>query len=105
MQVGCGRPCGCGRRCFPTPEPRLAIAGFGKRDASFGLGLPVPMLVRRRGGSSTPATAVVVRKLDDQHAYLDVAGTPLQVGDVVAFGISHTCTAFRQVVDHAARGR
>jgi D-serine dehydratase len=34
-------------------------------------------------------------RLDDQHAYLDVPPeSPLQVGDLIAFGISHPCTTF-----------
>src|SRR5262245_47642642 len=32
-----------------TPEPGLAIAGMGKRDAPFDEGLPVPLSVRRNG--------------------------------------------------------
>jgi D-serine dehydratase len=47
--------------------------------------------------------------LDDQHAYLDVPPeSPLQVGDLIAFGISHPCTTFDKwrwmpVVDDAYR--
>jgi D-serine dehydratase len=34
-------------------------------------------------------------RLDDQHAYVDApADSPLAVGDMVAFGISHPCTTF-----------
>lgn len=34
-------------------------------------------------------------RLDDQHAYLDVPfTTPLKVGDLISFGISHPCTTF-----------
>jgi len=41
-----------------------------------------------------PADHRVVR-LDDQHAYLDIpADSPLQPGDMVAFGVSHPCTTF-----------
>ena len=33
--------------------------------------------------------------LNDQHAYVTVpAETPLQVGDLVSFGVSHPCTTF-----------
>jgi D-serine deaminase-like pyridoxal phosphate-dependent protein len=71
-------------RVLSCPEPGLAIAGFGKRDAPYDLGLPV---VRRREG-------VVVEALNDQHAYLrDPAGV-LAVGDTIVCGISHPCTAF-----------
>ncbi|MEV0582049.1 alanine racemase [Nonomuraea sp. NPDC050310] len=63
-----------------TPEPGLAIVGMGKRDAPYDEGLPIP----RRPG-------VEVLKMQDQHTM--VAGT-LQVGELLAFGISHPCTAF-----------
>lgn len=77
-----------------TPEPGLAITGFGKRDASYDLGLPLPMLVRSGAGPSLPARGLTVTKLDDQHAYLDVSGSSLVVGDLIGFGVSHPCTAF-----------
>ena len=67
-----------------TPEPGLAIVGFGKRDAPFDEGLPVP----ERAG-------LAVTKMNDHHTYLSVAdGVALAVGDLVRFGISHPCTAF-----------
>jgi len=67
-----------------TPEPGLAIVGFGKRDAPFDEGLPVP----DRDG-------LTVTKMNDHHTYLSVAdGVPLAVGELVRFGISHPCTAF-----------
>ncbi|MFC4011400.1 alanine racemase [Nonomuraea purpurea] len=64
-----------------TPEPGLAIVGMGKRDAPYDEGLPVP----RRGG-------VTIVKLQDQHAIVRADG--LSPGDLLAFGISHPCTAF-----------
>jgi D-serine deaminase-like pyridoxal phosphate-dependent protein len=71
-------------RVLSCPEPGLAIAGFGKRDAPYDLGLPV---VRDADG-------VTVESLADQHAFLrDPAGT-LRPGDVIRCGISHPCTAF-----------
>ena len=71
-------------RVLSCPEPGLAIAGFGKRDVPYDLGLPV---VRDAAG-------VVVEGLADQHAFLrDPAGV-LGVGDVLRCGISHPCTAF-----------
>ncbi|MFE3453450.1 alanine racemase [Nonomuraea sp. NPDC059194] len=63
-----------------TPEPDLAIIGMGKRDAPYDEGLPVP----RR-----PDLTVV--KMQDQHTVVQGA---LKVGELVAFGISHPCTAF-----------
>jgi D-serine dehydratase len=71
-------------RVLSCPEPGLAIAGFGKRDAPYDLGLPV---VRGRPD-------VTVEALNDQHAFLHDPGGALKVGDVVVCGISHPCTAF-----------
>ncbi|MFC7276999.1 alanine racemase [Paractinoplanes rhizophilus] len=73
-----------------TPEPGLAIAGMGKRDAPFDEGLPVPMEVRRHG--TTLEVAASVTKLNDHHTYLAADG--LAPGDLIRFGISHPCTAF-----------
>jgi len=81
------------------PEPGLAIAGFGRRDAGFDAGLPVPL--RTAGGPASPAGPANratgpgwrVTKLMDQHAYLSVPEqTALAPGDLVCFGISHPCT-------------
>lgn len=77
-----------------APEPGLAIAGMGKRDAPFDEGLPEPQEVRRAGGRIEPATGVRVTKLNDHHTYLAVEGTTLVPGDLIRFGISHPCTAF-----------
>jgi D-serine dehydratase len=71
-------------RVLSCPEPGLAIAGFGKRDAPYDLGLPV---VRSHAG-------VQVQALNDQHAYLRDPRGVLAVGDTVVCGISHPCTAF-----------
>src|SRR4051812_40395844 len=71
-------------RVLSCPEPGLAIAGFGKRDAPYDLGLPV---VRSHQG-------VAVEALNDQHAYLRDPNGVLAVGDTVVCGISHPCTAF-----------
>ena len=77
-----------------TPEPGLALVGFGKRDASFDAGFPVPLEVRGAGGVRRSAAGLEVVRLDDQHAYLTVAGAGVAVGEVVRFGISHPCTVF-----------
>jgi len=77
------------------PEPELAICGMGKRDVSFDEGLPIVPAVYRGGHAlaSTPNARVV--KLNDQHAFLNLArGGDMMVGDVVEFGISHPCTCF-----------
>jgi D-serine deaminase-like pyridoxal phosphate-dependent protein len=72
-------------RVLSCPEPGLAIAGFGKRDAPYDLGLPV---VRR------PAGDLTVEALNDHHAFVRDEDGVLAVGDVLACGISHPCTAF-----------
>jgi D-serine deaminase-like pyridoxal phosphate-dependent protein len=77
-----------------TPEPGLAIAGMGKRDAPFDEGLPVPLAVRRPPGPAVPAGGLRVTRLMDQHAFLSVSGLDVAPGDLVRFGISHPCTAF-----------
>jgi D-serine deaminase-like pyridoxal phosphate-dependent protein len=73
-----------------VPEPGLAIAGMGKRDAPFDEGLPVPLEVRR--GDTPVAVAASVTRLNDHHTYLAADG--LVPGDLIRFGISHPCTAF-----------
>jgi D-serine deaminase-like pyridoxal phosphate-dependent protein len=77
-----------------TPEPGLAIAGFGKRDAPFDEGLPV-VFDRRRDGVVQPISGLTVTKLNDQHTYLAVdRDVDVAVGDLLRFGVSHPCTAF-----------
>jgi D-serine deaminase-like pyridoxal phosphate-dependent protein len=69
-----------------TPEPGLALAGMGKRDAPFDEGLPVVL---------EPASGLTVTKLNDHHCYLRVdPGTAVRPGDLIRFGLSHPCTAF-----------
>lgn len=92
------------------PEPGLAILGCGKRDISFDMGLPVPLL-RCAAGRTTPQPVPEgwsISALNDQHAYLRTGDAPhhLRVGDRLALGISHPCTTFDKwrwmpVVDEA----
>jgi len=73
------------------PEPGLALLSAGRRDASFDMGLPVPLRVVRRG--EVGGIAGEVTELNDQHAYLRLdEGTALGPGDLVCLGISHPCT-------------
>lgn len=76
------------------PEPGLAIVALGKRDVSFDLGLPIP-LMHLSGGSpvNIRGQADIVR-LNDHHGYLKFNGLSLAVGDRIAVGISHPCTTF-----------
>ncbi|MEP7217123.1 MAG: alanine racemase [Anaerolineaceae bacterium] len=81
------------------PEPGLAILAVGRRDLSYDLEMPVP-LSSVRAAASTPVPAPDdwrITALNDQHAYLRGSGpehAALQVGDLVALGISHPCTTF-----------
>ncbi|GGN47703.1 D-serine deaminase-like pyridoxal phosphate-dependent protein [Actinoplanes campanulatus] len=77
-----------------APEPGLALAGMGKRDAPFDEGLPVPLEIRRPDGVVESAEGLRVTKLNDHHTYLQVEGAVLEPGDLIRFGISHPCTAF-----------
>ncbi len=87
------------------PEPTLVIAGLGKRDAATDHGLPVPRFVYSAGVLDTAEATVSM--VNDQHAYLSVpAGSPLRVGDLLGFAISHPCTDVRQVAgDQPGRPR
>lgn len=95
-----------------APEPGLALAGFGRRDAPTDSGMPVPLRLRPAaspGEEHDIRGRVEVAKLDDQHAYLHPElGLELHPGDLVCLGISHPCTAFDKwrvlpIVDDADR--
>ncbi len=80
------------------PEPRLAIAGLGKRDVSHDE-LPVPLAWYRPGRGASQPTPMPpghrTTRLNDQHGYLELPeDSPLAVGDMVGFGISHPCLTF-----------
>jgi D-serine dehydratase len=79
------------------PEPTLAILSMGKRDASYDVDLPIP-LVAHTPGPGTPRAlppGCSIEKMNDQHGYLRLpADYALQVGELVACGISHPCTTF-----------
>jgi D-serine deaminase-like pyridoxal phosphate-dependent protein len=83
-------------RVLSHPERTLAFADVGKRDLSHDSDLPRALLHRARGDDHTvPLDGVTVAALNDQHAYLETAvPSPLQVGDLIGFGISHPCTTF-----------
>lgn len=79
------------------PQPGLAIVALGKRDAAFDAGLPVPG-AHHRPGRVAPLPAPPHWKLTsmmDQHAFMEIApGDDIQVGDMLAFDISHPCLTF-----------
>ncbi|QWP78221.1 amino acid deaminase [Lysobacter sp. K5869] len=78
------------------PEPGLALLTLGKRDASYDIELPRPLQWHRPGTPAPrPLREARIAKMNDQHAYLELPPEhPLQVGDLVAVGISHPCTTF-----------
>ena len=81
-----------------VPEPGLAFAGAGRRDLPVDQDLPVIIKVRAAddGPVRTAEPGFTVTKLNDQHAFLALSdGAHVAVGDLVAFGISHPCTAFQ----------
>ncbi|HEV3173557.1 MAG TPA: amino acid deaminase [Actinocrinis sp.] len=83
-------------RVISTPEPGLALLDFGKRDAPIDLGPPEPHWLRRAAdGERVELTGCSISGLADQHAFL-THGAEMRpaVGDIVACGISHPCTAF-----------
>lgn len=101
--------CGCADELQPalevwtavqsTPEPGLALLSGGRRDLSFDIELPHPQAMARAGRvQPLPGGANWrIAALNDQHAYLrwDATVTAgLEVGDLVALGISHPCTTF-----------
>ncbi|HEY1723073.1 MAG TPA: alanine racemase [Magnetospirillaceae bacterium] len=79
------------------PEPGKAILTVGRRDISFDVHLPVPQLWARPGANKPQrlSPAHTVTGLNDQHCHMALpADSPLAVGDMVSFGISHPCTTF-----------
>jgi len=118
------------------PEPGKAIIALGKRDAAFDAGFPEASLHFRPSAQSdasvdaksdagatvtlasnspsprTPQAASPewrITAMMDQHAFMSIPEvTDLQVGDMIAFDISHPCLTFdkwRQLllVDEAYR--
>jgi D-serine dehydratase len=89
------------------PEARRAITNMGRRDVSYDAGLPVPIAFVPQGGRTPIRLGDDYRldRLNDQHGFLEIpAASPIDVGDIVLFGVSHPCTVFDkwrnlQVVD------
>ncbi|HTZ36549.1 MAG TPA: amino acid deaminase [Stellaceae bacterium] len=82
------------------PEPQKAILTMGKRDVSYDE-LPTPLAWFRPGDSDAGAAPQpmppghAVTGFNDQHCHMAVpAASPLAVGDMVGFGISHPCLTF-----------
>jgi D-serine dehydratase len=76
------------------PEPTRVIVGFGKRDVSYDISLPVPFGWSRDGEIIGFEGEASVTVLNDQHAFVSVdPDCEIDVGDVVGFAVSHPCTA------------
>ncbi|QIG47401.1 amino acid deaminase [Nordella sp. HKS 07] len=83
------------------PEAGKVLLTVGRRDISFDSAMPTPLKWIRPAKGATAADLRpigpdhVVTGLNDQHCHLQIPETsPLAVGDMVAFGISHPCTTF-----------
>lgn len=81
------------------PERGRSLLTVGKRDISYDSTMPVALRWFRPGGSmGEPApmpAGHTVLALNDQHCHLGTPeDSPLQIGDMVAFGIGHPCTTF-----------
>ncbi len=78
------------------PEPNLAILGFGKRDAAYDRGLPVPFAKAGTTGLESLAPGELeVLALNDQHGHVRLAApSAVRVGDLVGMHVSHPCTSF-----------
>jgi D-serine dehydratase len=80
------------------PENNQAIVTFGKRDAPFDSGFPIPALHYRSEWSKPieiDNTKYQIINMNDQHAYLTCPSDHnLIVGDMIAFNIAHPCLTF-----------
>ena len=82
-------------RVLSRPERGLALLDAGRRDLPFDSGMPRARRVRRGGRMAAADAGWLVRDMNDQHAYLEIAdGVELSPGDLVSLSISHPCTLF-----------
>lgn len=80
-----------------VPEPGRAILGAGRRDFGHDLGNPVPLKHFRPKRQRYPAEigGHEIVAVNDQHAHMTIpAGADIQLGDMIALGVSHPCTTF-----------
>ena len=77
-----------------APESGLVVVGAGKRDVPHDAGLPTVVGAWDARGTGRRECRGVVEGLYDHHMVLRLTGSPLAVGDLVDFGISHPCGAF-----------
>jgi D-serine dehydratase len=78
------------------PEPELVIVNFGKRDAPYDKGMPLPFAKKRGNGVvERVGDEVSVLSLNDQHARVSVPeDCALDPGDLLGCHVAHPCTAF-----------
>ena len=81
------------------PEPTRALVTMGARDTMPGALMPIPLKWFRPGSNTRLPQAIPaghkLPTMNDQHGWLDLPqDSPLAVGDMVAFGISHPCLTF-----------
>lgn len=81
-----------------VPEPGRAILGAGRRDFGHDAGPPVPLKQYRPAADGVPvplARNFEIVGINDQHAHLSLPEhADVQVGDMIALGVSHPCTTF-----------
>ncbi|MCE3284536.1 MAG: D-threonine aldolase [Steroidobacteraceae bacterium] len=78
-----------------APEPGRLICNVGKRDVSYDWKLPAPVWWSSASKLKSMPPGHATSALNDQHLYLDSPpDSPLRVGDMVGFGVSHPCTTF-----------
>jgi D-serine dehydratase len=75
-----------------------AIVTMGRRDIGTDAGWPIPTLWFRPGAMDAPQALPAghaIEGMNDQHSHFVLPpGSPLAVGDMVAFGMGHPCTTF-----------
>jgi D-serine dehydratase len=80
-----------------VPEPGRAILGAGRRDFGDDAARPVPLNLFRPSRDEIPEPPPPGRivAVNDQHAHLELGeNADVQVGDMIALGVSHPCTTF-----------
>ncbi|MCC7046866.1 MAG: amino acid deaminase [Alphaproteobacteria bacterium] len=80
------------------PEPGKCLLTMGRRDVGTDVYNPLPELWYRPGLHNAPVAIPgdnIVTGLNDQHTHMAIdPSSPLKVGDMVSFGVSHPCTTF-----------
>ena len=78
------------------PEPAKVLLTMGARDTASDE-MPVPQTWYRPGAAAPQPIGPgnIVTGMNDQHTHMTVPeGSPLAVGDLVSFGVSHPCLTF-----------